>query len=163
GRAHLLLAVVKALDLEQSALLRVVREVKKRHSDWPLVVAQTSLHEGYAPRTAHVLPYPFGSQQDAEAGEVAQNLRRALQHQRSLFRSLPGGEAASFVPTDFPQPGDGYEPIDYGREALLEALIAAAPAAVAVALAELPPAHGDRTPDTFNAHILGFALAAGAS
>jgi uncharacterized protein (DUF697 family) len=164
GRAHLLLVVLKALDLEQGALLRVVREVKARHSDWPLVVAQTSLHEGYAPGAGHVLPYPFAATRsgEEEGGAIPHGLKRALQHQRSLFKAVPGGDGVRFVPIDFTQPGDGFAPVDYGRDALLEALIAAAPAAVAVALAELP-VHGDRTPDTFNAHILGFALAAGAS
>src|SRR5262245_1246801 len=47
GRSHLLLAVVKALDAEQQAVLDVIRAARRRHPDWPVVVAQTSLHEGY--------------------------------------------------------------------------------------------------------------------
>ena len=43
------------------------------------------------------------------------------------------------------------------------ALIAAAPAAVALALAELPGAPGETDARKANAHILGFAVAAGAS
>src|SRR5262245_34103941 len=160
GRSHLVLAVVKALDAEQHAVLGVMRTVRQRHPEWPVVVAQTSLHEGYAPGVGHRLPYPYGSSPSTVA--PADTLSRALEHQRSLFRSLPGHAAVAFVPIDFTQAGDGYDPVDYGREALIEALIAAAPAAVAVALSELP------TPDEgrlgkLNAHILGFALAAGAS
>ena len=90
------------------------------------------------------------------------SLARALAHQRSLFQSLPGRGALAFVPIDFTQAGDGFDPVDYGREALVEALIAAAPAAVAVALAELPTPDDGRS-GKLNAHILGFALAAGAS
>ena len=60
GRSHLILAVVKVLDLEQQAVLDVIRAAKKRHPEWPVVVAQTSLHEGYAPGQRHALPYPFG-------------------------------------------------------------------------------------------------------
>lgn len=160
GRSHLILAVVKALDAEQHAVLRVMGMVRQRHPEWPVVVAQTTLHEGYAPGAGHRLPYPFA----ASPSSVAQpdSLVRALAHQRSLFQSLPGPGALAFVPIDFTQAGDGFDPVDYGREALVEALIAAAPAAVAVALSELP------TPDEgrlgkLNAHILGFALAAGAS
>ena len=48
-RAHLILAVVKALDAEQSAVVDAVRAARERHPDWPVVVAQTTLHEGYAP------------------------------------------------------------------------------------------------------------------
>jgi uncharacterized protein (DUF697 family) len=161
GRAHLLLVVVKALDFEQGAVLGAIRAARARHPDWPLVVAQTSLHEAYPPGGGHVVPYPFG--RDADLPASLHGLVRALAHQRALFAGVPGRAAPLFVPIDFTQAGDGYEPIDYGREALTEALLAAAPAAAAVALAELPGARGDAPLAKFDAHILGFALAAGAS
>jgi uncharacterized protein (DUF697 family) len=159
GRSHLILAVIKTLDLEQQAVLDVIRAAKRRHPEWPVVVAQTSLHEGYAPGQRHALPYPLAS----AAGALPDKLVRAIEHQRALFQALPGGHATTFVPIDFTQPGDGLEPTDYGRDALIDALIAAAPAAVAVALAELPSAHRNSAARKANAHILGFALAAGAS
>ena len=162
ARSHLVLAVVKALDFEQQAVQDVIRAIKKRHPEWPVVVAQTSLHEGYAPAQRHVLPYPFATT-PAPGLRARDPLMRALEHQRRLFRGLPGGHALTFVPIDFTQVGDGFDPIGYGREALIEALIAAAPAAVAAALSELPPAHGDSGTSQSNAHIFGFALAAGAS
>jgi uncharacterized protein (DUF697 family) len=162
GRSHLILAVVKALDLEQQAVLDVIGAVKRRHPEWPVVVAQTSLHEGYASGERHALPYAFGS--GAAAGRRPDDrLARALAHQRAMFGVLPGGDKLSFVPIDFTQGGDGFEPTGYGRDALIEALIAAAPAAVAAALAELPTAHDDSAARKASAHILGFALAAGAS
>jgi uncharacterized protein (DUF697 family) len=160
GRSHLILAVVKALDLEQSAVLEIVRAVRQRHPEWPLVVAQTTLHEAYRVGARHVLPYPF---QAKEPSAVPPNLLRALDYQRSLFRGLLGRGEPHFVPIDFTRAEDGLEPNAYGREALLETLIAAAPEAVAVALAELPGSTADRSAEQFNAHILGFALAAGAS
>src|SRR5262245_56845683 len=160
GRSHLVLAVVKALDAEQQAVLGVMRTLRQRHPEWPVVVAQTSLHEGYARGMGHRLPYPYGASPPADT--QPDTLARALEHQRALFRTLPGDGALAFVPIDFTQAGDGFDPVDYGREALIEALIAAAPAAVAVALAELP-AHDDGASGKLNAHILGFALAAGAS
>jgi uncharacterized protein (DUF697 family) len=160
-RSHLLLAVVKALDSQQQAVLSAIRAARTRHPDWPLVVAQTSLHEGYRPGTKHVLPYPFGS--GRAAGPSLHDLTRALDHQRSLFATLPGRGALAFVAIDFTQPGDGFDPVDYGREALIEALLAAAPAAATVALNELPGARADAATARFDAHILGFALAAGAS
>jgi uncharacterized protein (DUF697 family) len=160
GRSHLILAVVKALDLEQSAVLDIVRAVRQRHPEWPLVVAQTTLHEAYPMGAGHVLPYPF---QATPPSAVPPNLLRALEYQRSLFRASLGRGEPHFVPIDFTRPEDFLEPEAYGREALLETLIAAAPAAVAVALAELPGSDADRSAERFNAHILGFALAAGAS
>ncbi len=161
GRSHLILAVVKALDLEQQAVLDVIRAARRRHPEWPVVVAQTSLHEGYVAGQRHALPYPFGPS-DAE-GALPPHLARAIEHQRSLFRALPDGDELTFVPIDFTQAGDGFDPVDYGRNALIDALIAAAPAAVAAALAELPPAHSDTAARKAGAHIFGFALAAGAS
>jgi uncharacterized protein (DUF697 family) len=69
-----------------------------------------------------------------------------------------------FVPIDLTQPGDGLDPADYGREALIAALVAVAPAAVRLAVRELPgAADGEARAGSANAHILGFAAAAGAS
>src|SRR5262245_62777017 len=77
GRSHLILAVMKALDLEQSAVLAIVRAVRQRHPEWPLVVTQTTLHEAYPVGAHHVLPYPF---QATLPGAVAPNLLRALDY-----------------------------------------------------------------------------------
>jgi uncharacterized protein (DUF697 family) len=161
GRAHLILAVVKALDVEQQAVLDVIRATRQHHPDWPVVVAQTNLHEAYPPGQSHVLPYPFGSAPSTVA--APDSLARTLEYQRALFQALPGRGALSFVPIDFTQSSDGLDPADYGREALIAALIAAAPAAVAIAIAELPPSQEDGSERKSNAHILGFALAAAAS
>src|SRR5262249_16153517 len=138
GRSHLLLGVVKALDLEQHAVFEVMRAARQRHPDWPVVIAQTSLHEGYAAGTTHRLPYTAHPSAIVPPGRG-----RALARQRAPFAGLPGRGGPTFVPIDFTQPGDGFEPTNYGREALVDALIAAAPAAVAVALAELTRTRGD--------------------
>lgn len=160
-RAHLVLAVVKALDAEQNTVLDVLRQVRRQHPDWPVVVAQTTLHEAYRAGTGHIQPYPFT--EDAKSAAIPDELAKSLAYQRTLFEGLSGKGGRSFVPIDFTQPGDGYEPVDYGREALVNALIAAAPAAVAVALAELPGTAVDTDTNKADAHILGFAVAAGAS
>lgn len=47
-RAHLVIAVLKAGDMAQGPVLDVLAAVRRRHRDWPIVVAQTSLHELYA-------------------------------------------------------------------------------------------------------------------
>jgi uncharacterized protein (DUF697 family) len=88
---------------------------------------------------------------------------RALAHQRSLFAGLPGRGALRFVPIDLTQAGDGYEPVEYGREALIAALVEAAPGAVKVALQGLPGSQGDAHARAANPYILGYAAAAGAS
>lgn len=156
-RAHLVIAVVKAGDMAQGPVLDVLAAVRRRHRDWPLVVAQTSLHELYAPGTGHPMPYPLGTPPVASPNTP---LERALAHQRTLFESLPG-RAPAFVPIDFTLPGDGFEPSDYGHEALIAALIDAAPDALSDVLARLPTeGHADKSLD---AYVWGFALAAGAS
>src|SRR5262245_63475541 len=98
GRSHLLLVVIKALDLEQRAVLEIVRAVRRRHPEWPVVVAQTSLHEAYAAGGGHVLPYPFKA---TPVVGVPPNLLRALAYQRSLFQGLLGRDEPPFVPLDF--------------------------------------------------------------
>jgi uncharacterized protein (DUF697 family) len=158
-RAHLMLAVVKAMDAEQGAVADTVRAARERHPDWPVVVAQTTLHEGYATDGVHILPYPFAS--EAAAAMAPEALGRALAHQRSLFAGVPGRGAVRYVPLDFTQPGDGYDPVDYGREALIAALVEVAPDAMKVALTALP--EGDADARAANPYILGFAAAAGAS
>lgn len=162
SRSHLVLAVAKALDTHQQASIEVIRTVRNRHPDWPVVVAQTSLHEAYAQGQRHPVPYAF--HEESLPDGLPERLARALAHQRTQFRQVPGRGPLHFVPIDFTQAGDGFEPADYGRDALIEALIAGAPAAVALALAELPRSDDDAdTPPKVGAHILGFALAAGAS
>lgn len=161
NRAHLILAVVKALDLEQGQTLEVIRQARDRHPEWPVLVAQTTLHEGYAPGAAHMMPYPF--QEGGLPSGLPDALARSLAYQRNQFRALPGQGAQKFVPIDFTQPGDGFEPLDYGRAALVTALIDTAPSAVGLAVAELPGAAPKADARKANAHILGFAAAAAAS
>ena len=161
GRSHLVLAVVRALDMQLEPLLDVLSAVRHRHPDWPVVVAQTTLHDGYDRGGKHVLPYPFAGDDETGFDKVPETLARALRHQRTLFRDLPGRSALRFVPLDLTHEGDGFAPADYGRDALIESLMSAAPSAVAIALAELP--HSSGTSREADAHILGYALAAGAS
>lgn len=159
ARAHLILAVVKALDTAQDVVIETLRSVRRRHPDWPVVVVQTTLHEGYSSGQGHVQPYPFLPGGDTTA--VPEGLMRSLQFQRSLFAGLTDGPNR-FVAIDFTQPGDGLDPANYGRDALIEALIGAAPATVSLALDELPRADASWFGQS-DAHVLGFALAAGAS
>jgi uncharacterized protein (DUF697 family) len=156
-QAHLILAVVKAMDPAQEAVLETVRAAKRRHPDWPVAVAQTSLHEGYDAGRGHALPYPFGASRSTSF--VPERLMRSLDYQCSLFTGI----AQCCVPIDFTQPGDGLSPANYGRDALLDALADVAPAAVRASIHELPSAHDATSQNKSDSQILGFALAAGAS
>ncbi|MDB5412211.1 MAG: hypothetical protein JWR10_546 [Rubritepida sp.] len=122
AQAHLLLAVMQVDDPAQEPVMRVVREARRRHPDWQLIVAQTGLHRRYPPGTSH--PESF------DETALPESLRDALTYQRGLFRNLPGREPPIFVPLDFTQPEDGHVPADYRLAALDAALESVLPAAL---------------------------------
>jgi uncharacterized protein (DUF697 family) len=167
SRAHLLLVVMKATDPAQDAVLEAVHSARRRHPGWPVLVAQTCLHEAYPSGQRHVLPYPFvGPGNDAESvasRELPGDLARLLAFQRSLFDRLPGSGALAFVPIDFTQPGDGLEPRLYGIEALDAQLASVAPAAIAEALTSRGSALNGARERRAHPHILGYAAAAAAA
>ena len=47
AEADLIMVVVKAMDHAQQHVLDILRGVAARHPDWPILVLQTALHEGY--------------------------------------------------------------------------------------------------------------------
>lgn len=157
SQAHLLLAVMRAGDPDQDAVLEVVRAVRRRHPEWPLVIAQTTLHALYPPDFEHPQPYPF----DAEPwpASLPSDLTRALRAQRDRVGDLPGRAPVRWVPVDLTLPEDGYAPADYGLEALWEAIDT---------LSALPLRHLlGRDPEVLDLferaahpHIVGYALAA---
>jgi uncharacterized protein (DUF697 family) len=160
SQAQLLLVVIKANDAALDAILDVVEEIRRRHPDWPVLVAQTCLHEAYPQGAGHVLPYPF----DADGRPLSPlpgDLARLLKWQRELFAGLAGSGSISFVPIDLTRPDDGLEPSLYGLEALREALLRVAPAAVVAAI-ESAAVGGGAMARRANQHILGYATAAGA-
>ena len=164
-QAHLLIVTMRALDPQQETIVDAVRAIRRRHPEWPVVVAQTTIHEGYAAGDEHVKPYPFASQDPAvlAAAGVSTDIIRSLSHQRELFEGLPGKGAVLFVPIDFTLPEDGWEPSDYGYEAFLAALEHVAPAAVVTSLHNLFGDGGDALAARAQPHILGYATAAGAA
>jgi uncharacterized protein (DUF697 family) len=115
-QSHLVLVAMQVADPVQDAILHALRDARRRHPHWPVVVAQTGLHRLYPPSVSHVQPYPFaGDFQDEVNPKVPHTLRQALAYQRRLFDGLPG-PAARFVPVDFTAPEDGLVPHEYGLE-----------------------------------------------
>jgi uncharacterized protein (DUF697 family) len=163
-KAHLLIVVLRVGDPAQQAVLGAVRDIRARHPDWPLIVAQTWLHALYRHPPQHELPYPFtGLGTDAALPGVPEDLSRALMHQRTLFAGLPGAGRVLFVPLDFTRPEDGLPPADYGLDALLAAIELAAPLAVQNRVSALRAVEGDRIGARAHKLILGYAFAAAAS
>ena len=161
SEAHMLLVVVKAMDMALEHVLNALKQIVRAKPDWPIVVAQTTLHEGY-PATFHdhLSPYPFAGQY--LPSHIPTDLARALTFQRSLFANFP---VKRFVPLDFTLPEDGFSEPLYGREALLDALADAHPHAVYTMLRQLPDLTAELKSLHFRQvqpHILAYAFAAGA-
>ena len=115
-QAHLVLAVMKAADPNQDAVIEVLAAVRKRHPDWPVLVAQTGIHELYPANFEHVLPYPFD--QGLDDPRVPHDLTRVLSAQRERLSGLPGHGLLRWVVIDLTLQEDGYSPHDFGAEAL---------------------------------------------
>ena len=160
AQAHLLLVVMRALDVEQGAVLDVVGQVRRRHPDWPILVAQTALHDAYPHGHDHIQPYPFDAQ-GRPTSALPGDLARTLAFQRTLLDGMPGSGTIAFVPVDFTRPGDGFEPRHYGLETMRDALLHVAPAAIAAALT--PADTGGARAIRARGHILGYAAAAAAA
>jgi uncharacterized protein (DUF697 family) len=161
AEAHMLLVVVKAMDMALERLLVALKAIIREAPSWPIVVAQTTLHQGYPPdQHEHVYPYPFAS--FPWPATVPTPVRRALEFQRTLFAGLP---IQRFIPLDFTLPEDGFHEPFYGREALLEALTEAHPHAVYQTLQQLPALTWELKSLHFRQaqpHIMAYACAAGA-
>lgn len=161
NHAHLIIAVLRVKDPDQDLVLRTVRAARKKNPDWPLIVAQTTLHECYPNRADHVVPYPFkGDQSDTASQQIAPDLRSSLAYQRALFDGMPGKSAALFVPLDFTPPIDGYNPADYGIEALKQAIETALPDALDALIRRSESDKVDQIARDAHSLILGYSGAA---
>lgn len=120
SQAHLLIAVMKVADLKQQLVFDVLRTVRMRQPDWPLIMVQTGLHELYGSHRNHVIPWPFD--QEPLPNEVPSDLQRALQAQRQLASGLSGTAPIHWVPVDLTLSEDGFNPPNYGLEPLWQAI-----------------------------------------
>ena len=161
SRAHLAIVVIRAKDADQDLVLCAIRAAREKNPDWPLIVAQTTLHECYPNRADHVVPYPFkGDQSDTTCHEIGPDLRSSLAYQRTLFDRIPGKGAVLFVPLDFTQSVDGYSPADYGIDALRKAIETALPDALDALIRRNESDEVDQIAQNAHSLILGYAGAA---
>jgi len=156
-RAHMVVAVARAMDLHQDEVLETLRAVRRRHPDWPVLLVQTCLHEGYPDDRDHP-PYPA-----LDAAPGLEDLARCRRQQADAFRALPGKGPVVVVPVDLTLPDEGYTPVFYGLPALLDALEAQAPGRLAAILQALRRPADDPRVRRARPHILGYASAAAAS
>ena len=129
-QSHLVIVAMQVADPVQDTVLTALQQVRRRHPDWPIVVAQTGLHRLYPRGMSHPQPYPFsGDSRDETNPELPHALRQALAYQRRLFNGLPP-PPPRFVPVDFTAPEDGFVPQDYGLEMFWHVLQEVGPAAL---------------------------------
>jgi uncharacterized protein (DUF697 family) len=160
GQSHLLLIAMQAADPAQDALLRVLRQARRRHPDWPVIVAQTGLHRLYPAGVGHPKQYPYtGGPEDEAQAAVPHALRQALVHQRRLFDGLPG-RPPRFVVIDFTVPEDGFPPCDFGLEMLWRAIEDAGPEAFEALHLARADAQSDRLRTRARPLIYGYGAAA---
>lgn len=157
SQANLLVAVMKVADQRQEAVFEVLRTVRRRHPDWPLVLVQTGLHELYPPGAAHLTPWPYADEPLPQ--RVPADLRRALLAQRSEFGTLPGSGPTRAVAVDLTLPEDGFVPADYGLAELWTAIEAVSSLGLHERLCA-DEAVRDLYARTAHQHIVGHALTA---
>jgi uncharacterized protein (DUF697 family) len=162
-QAHFLLVTMKIADPIQDEVLSALKEIRRRHPGWPVLVAQTALHALYPRGAVHPPEYPYsGAEADDASTALPHELRRALRYQRNLFRGLHGA-APIFVPLDFTLPEDGYAPATFGLEALRGALEKAGVEVLREVEEALAYEWNDEISRKAHPIILGYAAAAGAS
>jgi uncharacterized protein (DUF697 family) len=160
GQSHLLLVVMQVADPAQDSVLRVLRQARRRHPEWPIVAAQTGLHRLYPTGMAHPTPYPYtGGSEDETHAALPHALRQALAHQRRLFDGLHGPRP-SFVPIDFTVPEDGFPPHDFGLEMFWRVLQEAGPSAFEALHLARADAESDRIRAKARPLIYGYGAAA---
>jgi uncharacterized protein (DUF697 family) len=162
-QAHLLIVVMKAMDHAQQPVMQALAQIHVARPTWPVLVVQTTLHEGYAScQDEHGMPYPFRELPFPPG--VPEDLVRSLRTQRAMFSQA--GIAARFVPVDFTLPEDGYIPGDYGLDALWEAIDDLLPLGLRSVLQQheqVQKSLRDVHLRAAHPHIMSYAIAAGAA
>ncbi|MBX3640899.1 MAG: DUF697 domain-containing protein [Nitrosomonas sp.] len=157
SKAHLLIAVMKVADIRQQSVFDVLHTVRERHPEWPLLIVQTGLHECYPPDGRHIQPWPYDQMPLPDT--VPSDLKRALLAQREAVADLPGHAPVHWIAVDLTVPEDGYDPPDYGLEALWQAIEALSSLGLENLLSSDAQVQ-DLFERTAHQHIVGYATTA---
>ncbi|MDR4516368.1 MAG: GTP-binding DUF697 domain-containing protein [Nitrosomonas sp.] len=157
SKAHLLIAVMKVADIKQQAVFEVLHTVRERHPEWPLLIVQTGLHECYPVGGQHIDPWPYDQTPLPDAAPA--DLKRALFAQRDAAADIPGHAPVRWVAVDLTLPEDGFEPPEYGLEALWQAIEALSSLGLENLLTRGEAVH-DLYERTAHQHIVGYATTA---
>ena len=134
--SHLLIVVVKAMDHGLDPLKNALKIICTQKPNWPVLVVQTNLHEGYLdPRTEHPNPYPFQDQEFTNS--VPQNLLRSIKFQQQELSEW----ANNFVAVDLTQSEDEYADPSYGLDVLWQQIDALLPTSLQALIQGTPTLH----------------------
>lgn len=123
---HVLVVVVKVTDHAVEELLKIVKKIKRKHPQLPTLLVLTCLHETYENGDEHPLLYPFDATTMQCSDACPDSLRMHVEgHHRDFNKTL---DAVALI--DFTQEEDEYQPVDYGRSALLQSLHRLLPQAI---------------------------------
>ncbi len=156
-QADALIVVARAMDPQQDEVFAQVNRIRKRHPNWPLVLVQTRLHDGYPDDRDH--PKYAELQRDTEL----MDLQRALMTQAARLQAVPGSGPVHAVAVDLTRPEDGFTVPDYGLEALLSVLDQVLDSAQSDQLRSLQLTDADAKLQQLHPHLVGYATAAGLS
>ena len=157
-QTQVLIVVMKAMDHAQKSVMDTLGTIHRQRPDWPVIVAQTCLHEGYDDyEDQHIELYPYCDLESS--GGVPKQLVRSLIEQRAMVQSV--GIQARFVALDFTQPDDGYSPVFYGLEAFWSALEQALPQGTMILIRDAEQARdqiSDLYRSTTHPHIVSYSI-----
>src|SRR5690606_2496358 len=103
------------------------------------------------------VPWPYG--EDPLPPSIPDELRRALLAQRAAFGKLPGSAPISWVAVDLTLAEDGFEPVNYGLEALWQAIELLLPLGLQHQLTSEQGVR-DLYAQTAHQHIVGYSMTA---
>lgn len=156
-QADALIVVARAMDPQQDEVFAQVNRIRKRHPNWPLVLVQTRLHDGYPDSRDH--PEYTELHRDTELLD----LQRALMTQAARLPAVPGSGPVHAVAVDLTRPEEGFTEPDYGLEALLSVLDQVLDSTQSEQLRSLQLTDADAKLQQLHPHLVGYATAAGLS
>jgi uncharacterized protein (DUF697 family)/predicted GTPase len=152
--AKLLILTVKITDFATDTLRTIAKQIRQQHPEVPCLLAVTCLHEAYPPEITNHPTYPPNLPE----------INRAFEQIKKDFQGLY--DRALLL--DFTLEEDGFDPVFYGLETLIETLASLLPEAESAAIAQLLTDRstsdqlGNIYRDAARRYILPFAIMAGA-
>jgi uncharacterized protein (DUF697 family) len=134
--SHLLIVVVKVMDHSLEPLKDALKIICPQRPNWPVLVVQTNLHEGYPEQqTEHIDPYPYENLEAIDS--IPQNLLRSLKFQQQELSEW----TREFVAIDLTHPNEGYIDSNYGLNSLWQKIEMLLPTSLQAMIQGTPSLH----------------------